>query len=145
MSRRKTFFSVPHSEQSPRFVQLKVWYTYAVTSSTEPRLSGRLYSAAPRVFYFIFPPLIEFLPRPAETLSSSRAGKGSTCSCSPFLSHPSCPSPFPTLTRTFRFPSGLFVRGFPRCISSLTTRYRDDELAIARRVIIFADVTTGPV
>lgn len=131
MSRRKIFFSVPYSEQSPRFVQLKVRYTYAITSSMEPRLSGRLYSAAPRVFYFIFPPLIEFLPRPAETLSSSRAGKGSTFSSCLFLFHSSCPSPFPTLTRTFRFPSGLgFVRGFPRCISSLTTRYRDDKLSL---------------
>lgn len=35
-----------------------------------------IFSAARCVFYFIFPPLIEFLPCPAKTLSSGRAEKG---------------------------------------------------------------------
>lgn len=33
------------------------------------------------------------------------------------------------------------MRRPPRCINPLRARYRDDELAVARRVIIFVDVT----
>lgn len=117
------------------------------TSSDETTFEWTsIFSAARRVFYFIFPPLIEFLLRLAETLSSVGLDLlESPLSLSlslfrPFsFSHPDSYIPFSVRL------SGLRAGLSSRCISSLRMRYRDDELAVARHVIIFADVTIGPV
>lgn len=97
-----------------------------------------------RTLYFVFRALIEFLPCPAETAARPAGPEKGVHPRVTLSSFTRSFSIFLTLTRTFRFPFGsTFVRGFPRCINPLRARYHDDELTmnVARRVIIFADVT----
>lgn len=137
-----TFFKELRSEQSSSsaIIQGEVWKYICGELDGVAFEWMSVFSAARRAFYFIFPPLIEFPLCSAETLGPGRTGKKRP----PRVTLFSPSLAFSTLTRTFRFPATGFVRGFLRCINSLRAWYRDDELAVARRVIIFAD-TTGSV